>query len=347
MKKVDLHIHTVKTLNDSYFTFSLEGLKRYITDAKIDIAAITNHNVFDSSQFRQIKENIPAKVFPGIEIDLPSGHLLLISNGEDLAAFEDKCNQVSSRINDTTDSITVKELKSIFGDLADYLLIPHYEKSPAVKGTDFSDLLPYFSAGEVDSTKKFVRTMREDKKLCPVLFSDIRMKDGLEKLPIRQTFIDCGEVSLSALKTCLQDKAKVFLSKQDGNKLFQVFENGLHISTGLNVILGQRSSGKTYSLDSLSRAFDRIKYIKQFDLVQKNEDEDEKHFNSEVQRKRSRFVEKYLTGFRSIVDDVSKVDIDNDDRCLSEYVTTLLKAGDEADRRDVYSKVNPSFRKFG
>lgn len=338
MKKVDLHIHTVKTVNDSSFTFSLDELKRYITDAKIDIAAITNHNVFDVSQFRQIKENIPAKIFPGIEIDLQTGHLLLISDGEDLASFEAKCNQVSGKINDTTDSITVEELKTIFGNLSDYLLIPHYEKSPAIKGSDFSDLLPYFSAGEVDSAKKFVRTIRDGQKLCPVLFSDIRMKDGLTELPIRQTFIDCGEVSLSAIKACFHDKGKVFLSKQDGNKLFQIFENGQHISTGLNVILGQRSSGKTYSLDSLSRAFSRIKYIKQFDLVQKNEEDDEKHFNSEVQRKRSRFVEKYLTGFRSIVDDVSKIDIENDDRCLAEYITTLLKAGEEADRRDVYSK---------
>lgn len=339
MKKVDLHIHTVKTVNDSDFTFSLDELKRYIVDAKIDIAAITNHNVFDVSQFRQIKENIPAKIFPGIEIDLPTGHLLLISDGDDLASFEAKCNQVSCKINDTTDSITVEELKTIFGNLSDYLLIPHYEKSPAIKGSDFSDLRPYFSAGEVDSAKKFVRTMRDAQKLCPVLFSDTRMKDGLEELPIRQTFIDCGEVSLSAIKACFQDKGKVFLSKQDGNKLFQVFGNGQHISTGLNVILGQRSSGKTYSLDSLSRAFSRIKYIRQFDLVQKNEEDDEKHFNTEVQRKRSRFVEKYLTGFRSIVDDVSKIDIENDDRCLSEYITSLLKAGEEADRRDVYSKV--------
>jgi ABC-type branched-subunit amino acid transport system ATPase component len=339
MKKIDLHIHTVKTINDSDFTFSLDQTKRYIIDAKIDIAAITNHNVFDVSQFRQIKENVPAKIFPGIEIDLPSGHLLLISDGEDLASFEAKCSQVSCKINDTTDSITVEELKSIFGNLSDYLLIPHYEKSPAIKGSDFSDLLSYFSAGEVDSAKKFVRTMRDAQKLCPVLFSDTRMTDELSKLPIRQTFIDCGEVTLTAIKACFQDKGKVFLSRQDGNKLFQVFENGQHISTGLNVILGQRSSGKTYSLDSLSRAFSRIKYIKQFDLIQKNDDDDEKHFNSEVQRKRSRFVEKYLTGFRSIVDDVLKIDIENDDRCLSEYVTTLLKAGEEADRRDVYSKV--------
>ncbi len=339
MKKIDFHIHTVKTASDSDFTFSIDAFKRYVTDAEIDVVAITNHNVFDSSQFRLIQQEIPVKVFPGIEINLMSGHLLLISDGVDMASFEAKCTQVSSKICNTTDSMTVEELKSIFGDLSEYLLIPHYEKSPAVRGADFTDLFPYFSAGEVDSAKKFIRTMRDDKMLCPVLFSDSRIREGLTDLPIRQTYIDCGEVTLPAIKSCLRDKGKVFLSRKDGNKLFQVFEDGQHISTGLNVILGDRSSGKTYTLDRVSKAFEKVKYIRQFDLVQKNEEDDEKRFNSEVQRKRSRFVDEYLSGFRSIVDDVSNVDIDKDDRGISEYIITLLKSAEEADRRDAFSRV--------
>jgi hypothetical protein len=30
MKKIDLHIHTVKTANDSEFTFSIDDFKRYV-----------------------------------------------------------------------------------------------------------------------------------------------------------------------------------------------------------------------------------------------------------------------------------------------------------------------------
>ena len=339
MKKIDLHIHTVKTVSDKDFTFSIESLKRYVEDSNIDVVAITNHNVFDSSQFRVIQQEIRAIVFPGIEIDLESGHLLLISDGSDLASFDSKCAQVSSKIRNATDSITVEELKSIFGDLSEYLVIPHYEKSPAIKGAAFMNLHQYFSAGEVESAKKFVRTIRDHQKLCPVLFSDSRMEEGMTNLPLRQTYIDCGDVSLKAIKSCLKDKTKVFLSKQDGNELFQAFEDGQHISTGLNVVLGERSSGKTYSLDLLSKAFERVKYIKQFDLVQKSEEDDQKRFNSEIQRKRSRFVDEYLSGFRSIIDDVSNVEIENDDKNISNYLATLLKSAEEADRRDAFSKV--------
>ena len=52
--------------------------------------------------------------FPGIEIDLPTGHLLLISDGKDLDAFNEKCKNVSDNIQSNTDFITVEEVKSIF-----------------------------------------------------------------------------------------------------------------------------------------------------------------------------------------------------------------------------------------
>ncbi len=42
MKKIDLHIHTVKTANDSEFTFSIDDFKRYVIDSEIDVAAVTN-----------------------------------------------------------------------------------------------------------------------------------------------------------------------------------------------------------------------------------------------------------------------------------------------------------------
>ncbi len=46
MKKIDLHIHTVKTNTDNDFTFSLEAFKRYVTEGCLDAVAVTNHNIF-------------------------------------------------------------------------------------------------------------------------------------------------------------------------------------------------------------------------------------------------------------------------------------------------------------
>ena len=69
---------------------------------------MTNHNVFDSSQFIQIQKEVACQVFPGIEVDLQSGHLLVISSGDNLADFDSKCKKVSAEIITETDSISTQ-----------------------------------------------------------------------------------------------------------------------------------------------------------------------------------------------------------------------------------------------
>ena len=46
MKKIDLHIHTIKTQSDHDFNFSLSALKKYVEEQHLDAIAVTNHNLF-------------------------------------------------------------------------------------------------------------------------------------------------------------------------------------------------------------------------------------------------------------------------------------------------------------
>ena len=87
MKKIDFHIHTVKAISDSMFEFDIESLKKYVEQLELDCIAITNHNLFDKEQFTSICNELGIKVFPGIEIDLEGGHILLISENEDIEDF--------------------------------------------------------------------------------------------------------------------------------------------------------------------------------------------------------------------------------------------------------------------
>jgi len=192
LKKIDLHIHTVSTISDRSFNFDLDNLKKYVSEAGLDAIAITNHDVFDGIQFRAISELLDVVVFPGIEVNLDGGHVLIISDVADLEDFENKSKLVSQRITQAGDSISIDELQKIFCDLNDYLLIPHYDKKPSISGETLDRIACYVAAGEVDSAKKFIRAIKDDTKLTPVLFSDVRICDELDRLPIRQTFIDCG-----------------------------------------------------------------------------------------------------------------------------------------------------------
>ncbi|NUT81833.1 MULTISPECIES: phosphotransferase [Pseudomonas] len=338
MKKIDLHIHTISTISDAGFTFSLETFKRYVEEASLDAVAVTNHDVFDVDQFREIQGALNTVVFPGIEINVMKGHVLIIGSDSQLDDFEAKAKIVSQKITKIGDFLSVDELISIYGDLDQYLVIPHYDKSPPIRGEALEQLRPYICAGEVDSAKKFVRSIKDDTKPTPVLFSDFRMKADLPRLPTRQTYIDCGEVTLGALKACLRDKAKVSLTESDGNNLWQVLEGGQKMSTGLNVLIGARSSGKTHTLDEVSATVEHTKYIKQFSLVQQSEADYEREFTSEVERRRSVFVDDYLAGLKRVLDDVMNVDLEARERELDQYVETLLKSAEETDRQDAFSK---------
>ena len=338
MKKIDLHIHTVSTISDRAFTFSLEAFERYVAEAKLDAVAVTNHDVFDGAQFREIQRALTSTVFPGIEINLEKGHVLVIGRPSELDDFETKTALVSQRIAKIGDNISVEDLIKIFGDLHHYLVIPHYDKGPSIAGETLEKLKPYVCAGEVDSAKKFVRNIKDATKLTPVLFSDSRMSSDMATLPTRQTFVDCGTLTLEALKSCLKDKAKIALSERDGNKLWQVFDNGQMLSTGLNVLIGARSTGKTHTLDQINKAIHSVKYIEQFSLVQQNDANYEKEFKNSVERRRSAVVEKYLAGLKRVLDEVTRVDLAANDREVAAYVETLLRSADEADRRDAFSK---------
>ena len=337
MKKIDFHIHTVATASDADFSFDLDTMKRYVSEAALDAIAITNHNEFDRTQFAEIADALGVVVFPGIEVNLDSGHVLIISDVANLDAFEEQTRQVTTSITDPKDSISIDEFTAIFPNPDEHLVIPHYDKKPAIKAEVLERIAEYVVCGEVDSAKKFIRVIKDDAKLTPVLFSDARISAELATLPTRHTFVDCGELSLRALKTCLQDKGKVALSEADGNNLFQITDDGQMLSTGLNILLGERSSGKTFTLDKIERLHDHVKYIKQFSLVQQDDAADEREYSKDLKRTQSQFVEKYLSGFKVVLNDVMTVDLRADAQQVENYLGSLTKSAEEAARRDSFS----------
>jgi len=121
MKKIDLHIHTIPTVSDNLFSFDLNSLKDYVEKLNIDCIAITNHNLFDKGQFEQICRELSIKVFPGIEINLEGGHILLISENEELEDFSLKCQNITSSIRNNEDYITYEQLIGFFPVLGKYL----------------------------------------------------------------------------------------------------------------------------------------------------------------------------------------------------------------------------------
>ena len=334
MKKIDLHIHTVSSIIDGTFFFSLNSLKDYVEKLDIDCIAITNHNLFDKAQFEEICRVLSIKVLPGIEISLEGGHILLISENEELEDFNLKCRQITGLIKDKGDCITYEQLIGIFPLLDKYLLIPHYEKKPHIAEETLIKLGDNIFAGEVTSLRKFKDCIKESGKLTPVIFSDCRFVEGMQNFSTRQTYIDAEDSTLRAIKGCLFDKAKVFLSKEEGNDFFQATDDGIVLSTGLNVIIGERSSGKTYTLNKIRRNFNNVKYLEQFSLLQN----DEEKFKNLVTTRHSLVSENYLKEFKDVVYDINEIDLKTNKLNVGKYIDSLKKYAAENDKLDTYSK---------
>lgn len=341
MKKIDLHVHTISTVSDVDFEFSLNTLKEYVNQKSIDAIAVVNHNMFDINQYYLISENLErVVVFPGIEINIGSnrGHLLVIAEGKNVEEFAIKCTEVESLITTPEDSITMEEFKEIFGDLSEYLLIPHYDKTPRVDRNIIKALEKEIFCGEVYSPKKFIYCVKDDNMLCPVYFSDFRARAGIETFPGRQTYVDVEEINIKSLKKAFMDKQKVRLTKDEGNSMFEAFP-GFMISTGLNVIMGERSSGKSYTLDRVFENNDNVKYIRQFQLLERgSESVEERNFTKVIANKRNDAENYYFEPFKKVVEEVKNVSLEDDEKDVESYIKSLIRHAKESERADLFAK---------
>ena len=263
---------------------------------------------------------------------------LVIADDSDPEDFAEKCQQVWEASPNKKDSLSVSDLKQIFGDLSNYILIPHYEKNPRVGADTLQELGPVITAGEVSSPKKFMYCVNDQERLVPVYFSDSRMAADLETLPSRQTYISCEQATFSAIRSCLRDKSKVSLSESEGNAIFEVFDDGQVLSTGLNVIIGERSSGKSHTLKRIHDTMENVKLIAQFSLVERDEGEDAKKFNKTLSEGQSLLSLEFLDEFRVVVQDVIDIDVEEADKAVDRYVQSLLKHAEESEKHDTFSK---------
>lgn len=336
---IDLHIHTIPTISDAEFEFDIKTLKQYIAIMHIDVIAITNHDKFDAKQFKQIQEElINTIVFPGVEVSLEGGHMLVISPLDLIHEFESSCGDLEKRIIRQGDYITVGDFYKLFPEYKRYLLIPHYQKNPAIK-EHIIQAFPkeYIVCGEVSSPKKF-ETMKRDVEgsLTPVMFSDQRMKKDMEHFKVGVTYVDIDTVDIPKLKIAFSDKSKVSLNPNFKDGDFVVFDDGTTAAYGLNVLLGKRSSGKTFLLDAINESFgENVKYIPQFAITKKC---DKDSFQKTIDKLYENVSESYLAPLRKIISIVLEIDTQLDNKRVDDYARTLVEYAKGQSKANVFSK---------
>lgn len=334
MKRIDLHIHTLATPLDDEFKFAVDVLKDHVINNGLSMIAITNHNLFDSQNFKEVCEEMPEDVcvLPGIEVSVKGFHVLVIANPTQLDFFDKACNEVAI-IGQEDDGISIEEFNRLFGD-GSYIVIPHYKKKPSIQTDDLIAMNDVVTALEVTSEKKWEYEHNRVEKPV-VIFSDFRCAENSHSSLGKYTYVALGEITFESLRLAFYDAGKFAITERVAH--MELAPN-LFASMGLNVVVGARSSGKTYFLDSLynSCAHDDVVYIKQFSIVK---DAEEKAFQEKLLAEETAIKSDYYEPMNRVSAAVEELPSrEATAKSIKDYLANLIEYADTSARDDEFSK---------
>lgn len=342
MKRIDLHIHTKKTDWDLDFNFDFDQLLKHVTGWDIDAIAITNHNTFDLPQYHEIRSKLSGKcvVFPGVEVSALDTHLLLICDPTMAGQLSGMCDALRSYLSSVEDSATLDELEKAFPLLEDFIVIPHYEKNPAISHESLNALGHRITACETSSLKKAVRFSKTKPVPYPfVYFTDYRFgsEDASGDRPAYKpgaTYVRTESCGFSAIRRALREGECALT--WDGSESLEICP-GMTAAAGVNLILGKRSTGKTHTLERIAALCDEedLYYIEQGDLVKASKEEE---FYSSLDSKFASGCNRYRSVLQEIVSEAGKMGSDKKrSSAISTYLQKLRRHAETKTENDSFS----------
>ena len=271
--RIDLHCHTKKVKTGDAYTRNVTKDKFFqkVIEAEVKIIAITNHNQFDYMQYKEFKDGY-CDIWPGVELDIigkadqkgncKRGHLIVIANPKNVELFN---TQVQELVNDedvNTFQIGVKKVYETLGK-CDCIYIPHFHKEPKLSDEDIQEL------GELlpDSSRLFKETsdyrslgVFSNFDYSVIIGSDVQDWNKYEtskfadiRLPVQtfEQFCLLAKKDVQIIDTLLNQKRK----KEIPVSPYKKVNFKLPFYEDINIIFGQKGTGKTEILESLKKYY--------------------------------------------------------------------------------------------
>lgn len=274
--RIDLHCHTKKVKTGDAYTRNVTKDKFFqkVIEAEVKIIAITNHNQFDYMQYKEFKDVTEGycDIWPGVELDIigkadqkgncKRGHLIVIANPKNVELFN---TQVKELVNDeevNTFQIGVKKVYETLGK-CDCIYIPHFHKEPKLSDEDIQEL------GELlpDSSRLFKETsdyrslgVFSNFDYSVIIGSDVQDWNKYEtskfadiRLPVQtfEQFCLLAKKDVQIIDTLLNQKRK----KEIPVSPYKKVNFKLPFYEDINIIFGQKGTGKTEILESLKKYY--------------------------------------------------------------------------------------------
>ena len=264
--KIDLHCHTKKTKkgDGAGRNVTPQLFKEKIELVDVKIVAITNHNHFDYQQYKELRTCVEGmcQVWPGVEIDVigqSKYHLIVVVKPDDAEIFDNSCKMLFSNTTPDTCQLTLEDVYAAFNSY-DAIYVPHFhDKKPAISDFDKQKLVELVG----DDARVFIEPRNHrtlgvlaNKEMSVLIGSDVKDWNKYEDC----TFADLRLPVASFAEFLLlsrRDKGVVdsLLSKKKALKVTGIphpsVKLPLQIYPDINIIFGQKGTGKTEILKSL------------------------------------------------------------------------------------------------
>ena len=265
--RIDLHCHTKSTKkgDGSGRNVTPELFREKIELADVKIVAITNHNAFDINQYNMLKETVAdiCQVWPGIELDVQVDetsknkfHLIIICNPEKSIQFDE---QVKKLFFKNTGIYYLSDICEKFSQ-CDVIYMPHFHnKKPAISEEDRLKLISIVGdASRVFTEPRDHRTLGvlANNNFNAMIGSDVKDWSKYEECTFTELRLPIGsflELILLAkrdskvVKTLLDNKPSISLIC----KPHESVNLRIEIYPDINIIFGQKGTGKTAILNSI------------------------------------------------------------------------------------------------
>ncbi len=274
--KIDLHCHTKKTksFESESRNVKINLFREKVEEAEVKMLGITNHNYFNKEEYLSFKESVKdiCYVMPGIELDVEGniektrGHIILVASPEKIDLFNEKINNMLGNKKPDDFYINSHLLYSTFKDM-DIIYIAHFLKDKQLSDADLNDLASIMEHP--------LRLLKEASNIVSIgvlqsnnhramIGSDVTDWNEYEKCFFAELKFDVKDFS-HLLR--FVDKDTLLISDlinenfNENVKVYGISDKkeypfNIPIYDDVNIIFGDKGSGKTEILNSLKNYYD-------------------------------------------------------------------------------------------
>ena len=272
--KIDIHTHTRKCKSGDAPTreISPADFCDTILSTEVRIIAITNHNVFDLEQFKEIESRLgeDAQVWPGVELDIlygeSRGHLLVIVSPRLASEFSTAVEELTKGCSPDRFTAVLDEVLTAF-DALDPLYVAHYKQKKPNLSDEFLHALETRTRNPECVIKEVTNSISAGIYIShghsSIYGSDVhdwgKYEELSHDLPDLRLPVDSFEHFCLLLKKDPTTINTALDRKTTEELTLQPFDDGsvlkLKAFNDINVVFGDKGTGKSCILQAIARHY--------------------------------------------------------------------------------------------